>query len=326
LNNVNFNVDKTFQWTNSEIQKSFIEENAIITAEVDSDKRMDVSVLELREGVCLMKEGDGVLKIADVPYSLDLKGGSVEFVENTRTSMGTLKIGADCSYSLDHANMTIETLEDNAGTITIEKPGLSIAALGENASLSGTFAFETAAFSKGDTLVTTPNAQLRAKIKADAEEPFKLFSNGKYAHQTCFELEQTRELTDQEKLEKYIMQLFGSDYVYAKVKKQIKDYVTNHGYTYSGIHKALIYYYEVKGNKFDEGKAQGGIGIIPYVYQHAFNYYYAIWEAQQKQEHIHDASSLEEYIPRVVEVRIPVPKRQEKKRVLFGFLDEEESD
>lgn len=157
------------------------------------------------------------------------------------------------------------------------------------------------------------------------EEPFKLFSNGKYSHQSCYELEQSRELTDQEKLERYIMKLFNSDYVYAKIKKQIKDYVTNHGYTYSGIHKALVYYYEIKGNRFDEGKAQGGIGIVPYVYQNAFNYYYAIWEAQQKQEHIHDASSLDEYIPKVVEVRIPVPKRQEKKRKLFGFLDEEEN-
>ena len=45
-----------------------------------------------------------------------------------------------------------------------------------------------------------------------SEEPFKLFTNGKYAHQACFELEQTRELTDQEKLERYIMELFGSDY------------------------------------------------------------------------------------------------------------------
>ncbi len=157
------------------------------------------------------------------------------------------------------------------------------------------------------------------------EEPFKLFSNGKYSHQSCYELEQSRELTDQEKLERYIMKLFNSDYVYAKIKKQIKDYVTNHGYTYSGIHKALVYYYEIKGNRFDEGKAQGGIGIVPYVYQNAFNYYYAIWEAQQKQEHIHDASSLDEYIPKVVEVRIPVPKRQEKKRKLFSFLDEEEN-
>ena len=120
------------------------------------------------------------------------------------------------------------------------------------------------------------------------------------------------------------MKLFNSDYVYAKIKKQIQDYVTNYGYTYSGIHKALVYYYEVKGNKFDEGKAQGGIGIVPFVYQNAYNYYYAIWEAQQKQEHILGAESLEPYIPKTVEVRIPVPKREERKRKLFSFLDEEE--
>lgn len=156
------------------------------------------------------------------------------------------------------------------------------------------------------------------------EELFKVFSNGQYAHQTCFELEQVRELTEQEKLEKYIMQLFGTDYVYAKIKKQIKDYVTNHGFTYSGIHKALVYYYEIKGNKFDEGKAQGGIGIVPFVYQHAYNYYYAIWEAEQKQENIVDASSVEQYVPKVIEVRIPVPKRNVNKRKLFSFLDEED--
>ena len=119
LNNVNFNVDKMYQYRQTEAQVSFIEENASIIAEVDSDKRMDVSALELREGVCLTKEGEGVLKIADVPYSLDLKGGSVEFVENTRTSMGMLKIGADCAFTLAHANMTLETLEDNAGVITV---------------------------------------------------------------------------------------------------------------------------------------------------------------------------------------------------------------
>ena len=157
-----------------------------------------------------------------------------------------------------------------------------------------------------------------------SKTPFKVFSNGSYAHQTCFDLEQTRELTEQEKLEKYIMQLFGSDYVYAKIKKQIKDYVTNHGYTYSGIHKALVYYYEIKGNRFDENKAQGGIGIVPFVYQNAYNYYYAIWEAQQKQAHIHDAASVEVYVPKAVEVRIPIPQRKERKRQLFTFLDEED--
>ncbi len=173
LNDVTFNVDRMYQYGDTEVQRSFIEENASVIAEVDSGKRMDVSDLELREGVALTKEGEGVLKIADVPYSLDLKGGSVEFAENTRTSMGMLKIGPGLSFTLAHANMTLETLEDNAGVITVKKPGLSIAALGEGATLLGTFVFEAGAFLKGDTLVTTPNAELRAKIKADAEESFR---------------------------------------------------------------------------------------------------------------------------------------------------------
>ena len=153
------------------------------------------------------------------------------------------------------------------------------------------------------------------------EEPYKLFSNGKYAHQTCYDLEQSRELTDQEKLERYIMKLFNTDYVYARIQKQIKDYVTNYGYTYSGIEKALKYYYEVKGNPFDPGKAQGGIGIVPHVYPRAFEYYYSIWLAQQKQDYIVDASSLEKYIPKEIEVKIAAPKRQVKKQNFFNFLD-----
>lgn len=157
-----------------------------------------------------------------------------------------------------------------------------------------------------------------------SKEPFKLFSNGKYAHQKCADLESKRELTDQEKLEKYIMQLFNTDYVYARIQKQIKEYTTNYGYTYSGIHKALIYYYEVKGNQFDILKTNGGIGIVPHVYDQAYRYYYAIWEAQQKQEYIVDASSLDEYIPKQIEIKIPRPQRVEKKRKLFSFLDDTE--
>lgn len=119
------------------------------------------------------------------------------------------------------------------------------------------------------------------------------------------------------------MKLFKSDYVYPKVKRQIKSYIEDYGFTYSGILKALIYYYEVKGNTFDELKAGGGIGIVVYVYQQAYNYYYAIWEAQQRQEEVLAGSSLEEFIPKIIEITIPVPKRQILKRQLFTFLDEE---
>ena len=149
-------------------------------------------------------------------------------------------------------------------------------------------------------------------------EPFKVFSNGEHAHQSCFDLEQARELTDEEKLERYIMQLFNTDYVHPRIKKQIKDYVTNHGFTYSGIHKALIYFYEIKHG--DISKANGAISIVAYIYQDAFNYYYALWEAEQKNLN----KNINDYIPKIKEIIIKEPQQKMKKRKLFTFLDEEE--
>jgi hypothetical protein len=50
--------------------------------------------------------------------------------------------------------------------------------------------------------------------------------------------------------------------------------MSKYNYTYSGIHRSLEYFYEVKGNSLD--KANGGIGIVPFVYQDAYNYYYSL--------------------------------------------------
>lgn len=122
---------------------------------------------------------------------------------------------------------------------------------------------------------------------------------------------------DKQALEDYIMKLFNISYVDPKIRKQIKQFVDEYHYTYSGIHKALIYHYEIKNG--DLSKANGGIGIVPYVYQNAYRYYYALWEAQQKNEH----KVIQEYVPKVKEIVIPIPQRQIKKRKLFSFLDEE---
>ena len=100
--------------------------------------------------------------------------------------------------------------------------------------------------------------------------------------------------------------------------KQINQYINEYHYSYSGILKSLTYFYEIKGNSLD--KANGGIGIVPYVYKNAYNYYFAIWEAQQKNE----GKVIEEYKPKVKEVVIPIPKRKVRKRRLFAFLDEED--
>lgn len=145
-----------------------------------------------------------------------------------------------------------------------------------------------------------------------------MIGNGKYVHADCQELEQHREKTDREKLEEYIKELFQISYIEPRVKAQIKKYVEEFNYTYSGIQKALYYHYEIKGG--DKSKANGGIGIVPFVYQNAYNYFYELWLAQQKNKDI----QIELYQPQVKEIVIPRPQRKIKKRPLFTFLDEEE--
>ena len=142
----------------------------------------------------------------------------------------------------------------------------------------------------------------------------------RYAHQECSmtaEERKTQEEQDKQDLDNYIIQLLKIDYLDARIRKQIKTYIEENNYTYSGIKKALIYFYEVKGNSIE--KANGGIGIVPFIYKDAFNYYYALWQAQQQNKD----KVIVDYQPKVIEVVIPRPQRKVKQRQLFTFLDEE---
>lgn len=129
-------------------------------------------------------------------------------------------------------------------------------------------------------------------------------------------MENKRERTDAEKLDDYIMQLFDYSFVPPLIRKQINNFIKEYNYTYSGMLKALKYFHEVKGNPIQE---RSGIGILPYIYKDAYNYYYALWEAQQKNE----GKKISDYVPVVREIRIPIPQRNIEKRNLFSFLDEE---
>jgi len=155
------------------------------------------------------------------------------------------------------------------------------------------------------------------------KEPFVQVNGRRYAHKLCAEKAETHVeevLDDKGKLEQYIMHLFGDTYVSPRIRKQINDYVNTYNFTYSGILKALTYFYEIKDG--DKDKANNGIGIVPYVYKDAFNYYYNLWLAQQKNKDF----KYEEYHPEEVVIKIPRPQRSIKKRQLFTFLDEGENE
>lgn len=151
---------------------------------------------------------------------------------------------------------------------------------------------------------------------------FVAVSSRRYAHKDCYEREQQKielENKDKNELENYISEhICQEGYVTAKVRKQIKLYMEQYDYTYSGMLKALIYFYEIKGNSFD--KANGGIGIIPYIYEQAYQYYFAIWLANQS----NDGLDIKNYEVKTSKVTIQSPKRKIKKKKLFSFLDEEE--
>lgn len=151
--------------------------------------------------------------------------------------------------------------------------------------------------------------------------PYEQISAKRYAHKECAEKEKERlkkEEEDKTALENYILKLLNESYISPRVRKQINQYINEYKFSYTGIRKALVYFYEIQGNSIE--KANGGIGIVPYIYKDAYNYYYSLWLAKQKNEN----KIIETFLPKEKEVHILNPQRKIKKRKLFSFLDEEE--
>lgn len=159
----------------------------------------------------------------------------------------------------------------------------------------------------------------KERFNRDVESTVQV-SARRYAHKECadkFYVEKTQEEKDLEALEKYIKKLFNESYINARIRKQIKDYRQEYNYTYSGMLKTLIFWFEVKGNKTD--KANGGIGIIPYVYKQAHDYYYSLYLAKLANEN----KNINDYKPKIKEIEIAPPTSHPKKIKLFN-LDEGE--
>lgn len=134
--------------------------------------------------------------------------------------------------------------------------------------------------------------------------------------------DQSQQNTDLENLQNYIINLFGTEVTGPRVNAQIKHLIDQKQYTYNGILKALKYFYEVKNGSIE--KANGGIGIVPFVYEDANKYYQQIWLAQQ----VNSAKPIEQYLEPSKQLVTILPPTSPKRvrRVLFSFLDEEEKD
>lgn len=107
-------------------------------------------------------------------------------------------------------------------------------------------------------------------------EPYVEVEERRYAHLKCFEnYVPTQEELDLKELHSFLQNLFKDNYNYRNLSQQIESYVNTKGYTYSGILKTLKYWYEVQGHSIE--KSNYRIGIVPYVYEDAKDYYYTLW-------------------------------------------------
>ena len=138
-----------------------------------------------------------------------------------------------------------------------------------------------------------------------SQEEFVHFRQ-RFWHKNCYNLqtgERNKEEQDRKELITYIEKLFNKK-VDARILRQIKNFIEDYDYKYKGIQLTLEYFFELKGNSL--AKSQGGIGIVPFVYEEAKNYHI------MKNQVSESLDSLKE-IP-VIEKKITIkdPSKQKK--------------
>ena len=138
---------------------------------------------------------------------------------------------------------------------------------------------------------------------------------GRYVHKKC---NSVRPQDDKDEMMLYLIKLYNlkDDYILPKFMLQLSDFEKQYHFTYSGMLKALKYWYEIKRNPVNKNY---GLGIIPRIYEQAKMYYYNLWLAQEQNKQ----KNLNDYIPKDIIITIPSPQKQIEKRKLFSFLEED---
>ena len=123
-----------------------------------------------------------------------------------------------------------------------------------------------------------PIDKIKEKENIDWIQP----SKGYYFHKECYETWKAHPATDDDWV-KMIFDFLARDlkvsYDYFLCDAQIKKFWKENKINPKGIYFTLKYFYDIKGNLFEKG--HGGLGIVPYVFTEAKNY----WIEQERKKH-----------------------------------------
>lgn len=145
----------------------------------------------------------------------------------------------------------------------------------------------------------------------------KQVSAKRYAHYECWQKyfdSLTKEEKDKIDFFNYTKTLFRENYNFILTQKLAEKYIKENNYSYSGMLKTLKWFYEKEGHSTEE--ANGTIGIIPYVYTEASQYYYKLFLAATANK----TKNLVKETVKIVTIESP-EKRQKIKLWLEGDED-----
>lgn len=119
------------------------------------------------------------------------------------------------------------------------------------------------------------------------KEPCVKVKERRYAHQACFnnqDAQLIQEEKDKDMFYKYVKHIYGANYNYMMINKQAESFIKEYGYTWSGMAGTLHWFYDINHGSVEDG--HGGVGIIPYVYDQAKEYYLTISKAEEKNKEV----------------------------------------
>ena len=144
----------------------------------------------------------------------------------------------------------------------------------------------------------------------------------RYAHIECGKQQEatmTQEEKDYDKLYRYVKDNQKENFDYVKFKKIVEAWHKEYNFTYNGMYYTLVYFYEVRKNS-KQKFIDGSIGIIPFCYKDAQNYYYNIYIASQRA----GTGSYDATKERIVEIEPPTAKQKMPKLFNLDMEDDDE--
>ena len=141
-------------------------------------------------------------------------------------------------------------------------------------------------------------------------------SKNYYYHKKCYETWKETPTSEQDWIDliyDFLSRDLKVSYDYFKCSAQIKKFWKENKINPKGIYFTLKYFYEIKNNTWSKG--YGGLGIVPYVFTEAKNY----WIEQERKKH----GFIEQLEKQIKERKVIKIKRQNQTKNKYNLEEVE---